>query len=98
MNSGFISFSSCSIPARCFKALRISADEAPKKSVVFDVIIVPSSNSIAAQATPVSSALFLAATVTFLSSVVILACFIRSSILYTSLSDASSFATLFTAV
>ena len=77
--------------------ISMSADDAPKKSVVFEVIIVPSSNSMAAHATPVFSALFLAATVTFLSSVVILACFIRSSILYTSLSDAFSLATLLTA-
>ena len=58
-----------------------SAADAPRKSLVLDVIILPSANSIAAVGTPSSSARFFAATVTCLSSVVIFACFIKSSIL-----------------
>ena len=79
--SGRMSFSSCSMPARYFNAFRSNAADAPRKSDVLDVMIQPSESSIAAVGTPSSSARFFAATVTCLSSVVILACFIRSSIL-----------------
>ncbi len=81
MASGLISFVSCSTPARYFRAFSSSAAEAPRKSEVLEVMMRPSASSMAAVGTPSSSARSLAATVTFLSAAVILACFISSSIL-----------------
>ena len=77
-----------SMPARCLRALSRRAAQAPRRSLVVAVMMVPSASSIAAEGTPSRSRRSLAATVVRRSSVLIFACFMSSAILLISLSVA----------
>ena len=76
------------MPARCLSALRSKAALGPRRGLVSAVMMVPSSSSIAAVATPDFSSRSFAATVVFLSAVLIFDFFISSDSLLTSASEA----------
>ena len=89
--TGEISMMSSAIPARVLRELSKRAADAPRRSEVFPVTILPSGSSIAAAGFPVSSAFLSAGSTTLRSVTLRFAFFIRTSIFIVSDSVASPF-------
>ena len=79
MASREIKWSCLPMPARDFKALSMAAEDAPNRSVVLPVTMVPSGREMAMAGRPVSSATANAGVTTVRISGVIFACCIKSS-------------------